>query len=353
MLAERLGRFALGPYLCWGAIWDTFVSLKNKRGLRRGLPVLLGIGVTIPVLWLVTNILMDADAVFALVAGDALAWQERHFGHVLARLLLAVCAMPFLFSLLYFAAHTETKKTEEKAFKLWDSLPAVTLLSSLDILYVFFLAVQSAALFGNRAYLERAGISFAEYARSGFFQLAGLAGLNIAVILAAIWLCRENRSLRIFASALVGLTAVLLVSAAWKMTLYVSVYGLSFRRMLTYWGMGLLAVLLALTLRKIWRREFRFFQAAAPVVLAWWLLLNYCNIDALTAKYNAAQAAAGRLADSAVEDLLYYRNGYDGLSVLENHAAGREILSVIKEDAAQDCRNWTVWSVSAWRAAQK
>ncbi|MDE7244447.1 MAG: DUF4173 domain-containing protein [Oscillospiraceae bacterium] len=353
MLAERLGRFAAGPFVRCGALLETIASLKNRQGLRRWLPVLVGTGVTLPALWLVTSVLMDADAVFALVAGDTLAWLERHFGQVLMQLFLALCMMPFLFSLLYFAAHTETKTAEEKTRKAHDSLSAAILLDALNLLYLFFLAVQSTALFGNRAYLERAGISFAEYARSGFFQLAGLAGLNIAVILAVNWLCREDRYLRLAASILVGLTAVLLVSAAWRMTLYVSVYGLSFKRLLTYWGMGLMAVLLVLTVRKIWRRDFQFFRTAAPVVLAWWLLLNYCNIDAVTAKYNTAQAEAGRLADSAVEDLLFNRFGYDGLFILEDHLTDSQVLSWTKEEAARDCQNWTTWSVSAWHAAQK
>ena len=117
----------------------------------------------------------------------------------------------------------------------------------------------------------------------------------------------------VLATALVALTAVLLVSAAWRMTLYVSAYGLSFKRLLTYWGMGMLAVLLILTVRKVWRREFRFFRAAAPIALAGWLLLNYCNVDAAAARYNAAQASAGRLPQSAVDDLVYGSFSCDGL----------------------------------------
>ena len=44
---------------------------------------------------------------------------------------------------------------------------------------------------------------------------------------------------------LVAASGVLLVSALWRMNLYVGAYGLSFKRVLTYWGMAVLAVLLA------------------------------------------------------------------------------------------------------------
>ena len=43
------------------------------------------------------------------------------------------------------------------------------------------------ALFGGPAYLERvSGLSYAEYARSGFFQLVFVAGLNLTLILVAL-----------------------------------------------------------------------------------------------------------------------------------------------------------------------
>lgn len=352
MLLERMALLVCAPFVRCGAMADTVKSLNTKRGLGRWLPVLAGVGMTLPLLWVVTMVLMDADALFAVVAGDALAWLERHFGQVVLRLILAGCAMPFLFSLLYFAAHTELKPQEERAKKERDGLPAVILLGALDLLYALFLAVQGVALFGDRAYLQRAGISFAEYARSGFFQLVGLAGVNITLILLAVWFYRTDRRLKALSTVLVGLTGVLLVSAAWRMTLYVSAYGLSFKRMLTYWGMAVLTVFLALTVGKIWRRGFSFFRAAAPVALAWWLLLNYCNVDALVSGYNAAQVEKGRLAYSAVEDLLYDRSGYDGLSVLSEQLTDPDILPWIQERAAEDCESWVSWSVSAWRASK-
>ncbi len=351
MLAERLGLLLCAPFARLGAVGDTVRSLKNREGIGKWLPVLAGAGVSIPVLWLVTAVLMDADAVFALVAGEALSWLEETFGTVLLRLVLALCAAPFLFSLLYFASHTERKPREERERHQWSSLPAVILLGALDGLYLFFLVVQSAALFGNRSYLERAGVSYAAYARSGFFQLVGLAGLNVAVILLAVWLCREDRRLRWLCTALVALTGVLLVSAAWRMTLYVSAYGLSFKRCLTYWGMGMLAALLALTLLRTWKQDFRFFRWAAPIALAGWLLLNYCNVDGLTARYNVARVASGSLPQSAVNDLLYAGGGYDGVRPLAG-AADPAILRWKREDAARDCDSWATWNLSAHMAAR-
>lgn len=350
MLFERMRLLIQGPFVRCGAMLDTVKALRGGKHVTRWIPAAVGTAVTLPALWLVASVLMDADALFALVAGNALAELEHSLGEAFIRLAMTVCAVPFVFSLLYYAAHTEQTEKQSRTRKRFDSLPAVMLLGALDGLYLFFLAVQSTALFGGREYLQQAGISFAEYARSGFFQLVGLAGLNAAVILTALWVCQEDRRIQVLATVLVGLTGVLLVSAGWRMTLYAAAYGLSFRRILTYWGMGMLAILLALTVRKIWRKDFQFFRTAAPVALAGWLLLNYCNVDALAARYNSARTAAGSLPQSAVDGLLTSFS-YDGLEFLGD--TGDSSLTWLRENAAEDCRNWTTWSVSAWRAARR
>ena len=54
------------------------------------------------------------------------------------------------------------------------------------MLYLLFLAVQSAGLFGGPEYLARRGISYAEWARSGFFQMVGVTVVNLSVTLAAL-----------------------------------------------------------------------------------------------------------------------------------------------------------------------
>lgn len=349
MLFERMWLLVRGPFVRCGALLDTIRALRGGKNMNRWLPIAVGTSVTLPVLWLVAAVLMDADALFALIAGNALAGLERSLGKFFVRLVLAACAMPFIFSLLYFAVHTEHTEKQPRTRRQFDSLPAVMLLGALDVLYLFFLTVQSTALFGGKAYLQQAGISFAEYARSGFFQLVGLAGLNVAAILAALWVCREERRLRFLATVLVGLTGVLLISAGWRMTLYVSAYGLSFKRTLTYWGMGMLAILLALTVRKIWRKDFPFFRTAAPIALVGWLLLNYCNVDALAARYNSAQVEAGRLSQSAVDGLLTAFS-YDGLEFLGD--TEDTLLPWLRKAAEEDCQKWTSWSVSACMAAK-
>ena len=70
MVFERLWLLLKGPFVRCGALFDTLRSEKGERRLAQSLPVLIGLAVTLPVLGVVTAVLMDADAVFAMVAGD-------------------------------------------------------------------------------------------------------------------------------------------------------------------------------------------------------------------------------------------------------------------------------------------
>ena len=47
-------------------------------------------------------------------------------------------------------------------------------------------------MLGGADYLARRGISYAQWARSGFFQMTGVTAVNLAVILAAAWAWRPG-----------------------------------------------------------------------------------------------------------------------------------------------------------------
>ena len=101
----------------------------------------------------------------------------------------------------------------------------------LDLLFAAFVAVQLAVLFGGPRYVLRTtGLTFAEYARRGFWQLLIVTVLTLAV-LAAVgrWAPRTTVTDRIWVRVLLGtlatLTLVILASAVYRMVVYMQAYG--------------------------------------------------------------------------------------------------------------------------------
>jgi hypothetical protein len=167
----------------------------------------------------------------------------------------------------------------------------------LDAVYLAFVVVQSSYLFGGPGALGLVG-GYAAYARSGFFELVGVAALNLAVVLTCIWSRADATRSRVICTlelALVGSTAVMLVSAAWRMGLYVGEYGLTRLRLLTIWGMVAIAFLLALAVAKVLRPRTRLFRAALVGVLGLWLAFALVGPDALIAQVNVYGYLSGSI----------------------------------------------------------
>jgi hypothetical protein len=132
----------------------------------------------------------------------------------------------------------------------------------LDGLFATFVFLQIAVLFGGRDHVVRtAGLTFAEYARNGFFQLVAVAALTLGVVAALAW-CAERKSrrdilvLQVLAGILVVLTLVVLASALKRLLLYEDAFGFTRLRVAVHavilW-MGGLFVLIAIAgvLRKV------------------------------------------------------------------------------------------------------
>lgn len=360
-------RFCLTLDALFRRLGAPFKALTPKGGSGRGANVILGLILAVPVLVFVFPLLVSADAVFEQFTSGLVAFAQEHFTLWMLKLALALCFAPFLFGFLYALRRPEKlkEKTAQTPFSV-DAVLPVTVLVVVDVLYLIFLAVQFAGLFGGGKYLEATGISYADYARSGFFQLVTVSVFNLALVMACLQAAKKEgrgwQGVRFLSTVLVGASVILLASAAWKMTLYVTVYGLSFKRFLTYWGMVMLAIFFAAALLKIWKKEFSFFKVFFAAGIAGWLILNYINVDFIVANYNVSLY---QRSETAVMDLPYLAYlSYDTLSALEKlpgdtrpyHAPEDDttlemLIQWRRGDALLDASDWRTWSVSARLAA--
>jgi hypothetical protein len=176
-------------------------------------------------------------------------------------------------------------------------------LAVLNAVFAAFVAVQFAAFFGGRAHLVNTpGLTAAEYARSGFFQLLAVCVLTLAVIAAALrWVDDAERTrLRLLLGPLCILTGVVLLSAALRLHHYEEAFGYTRLRLFVDASMAVIAVVLVLLLLAgaSWRAGW--LPRAVIVTAALTLLaLNVINADAFIARRNISRAHAGAALDTA------------------------------------------------------
>lgn len=295
VVPETVGLTFRALFSAWGVPFGALKDARGSESRRTARSVLWGLLAAVPLLALVLWLLAGADSVFDALLGGFSGWLRRMDAGLTAWRALRI----FLFTLAFFSALRflclpPREKAPEKARDAAPAAPFVTVLALLCAVYLVFDAIQVVYLFGG-AQAAAMGGGYAEYARSGFFQLVAVAAVNLTVLLVCLSRGERTAPLRVLSALLLALTAVILVSAFLRMTLYISAYGLSLLRAVTLWAMGLIAVSLALGAVKLRRPDFRFWPVFAAVGLAGWVVLNLVNIDARIADYNVDAYLSGRL----------------------------------------------------------
>lgn len=350
----------LGPFL----LVFRDVEWKEVSGREWGRPALaVGRGVLLSVAPLLVFgvLLMSADAVF-----DHIVRNTFHLN--VARVLLHTFVIAFC---AWIVAGTlrrvligDSLPQESKQLPRLFSLGIVEVgivLGLLDLLFLAFVAVQIRYLFGGAPLVGiTPGLSFAEYARHGFFELVAVAALVLPLLLAAHWLLRQDspkqaRLFRALAGVQVFLLFVIMASALERMRLYTEQFGLTEQRLYATAFMAWLAMVFvwfAFTVLRGRRERFAFGAMLAGFALVG--ALEVLNPDALIARTNLQRASVGERFDARYVTQL----SDDAVPVLAAHLEGlkpqdsRTIAArILKRWPAGKQIDWRTWNWGRARAA--
>lgn len=277
---------------------------------RRWVSVLRTGAVTAVLLVVFGALLASADAAFARLV-DALVPQVD-VGEVPGRVLLGAAVAGAAVTAAHLAAAPPpwhvVRFPSGRSLRTAEWLVP---LAALDLLLLSFLGVQSAVLFGGRDHVLRtAGLTSAEYARSGFWQLLTVTALVLGVVAAAVrWAprssSRDRTVVRVTLGLLLALTLAVAASALWRMHLYEQAFGATRARLLAA-AVELWVVVVLLLVAGAGRRWpepgrardglFRAAVGSAGLVL---LALAVTDADGLVAKRNVDRALSGKEVDIA------------------------------------------------------
>lgn len=228
-----LGPVGLVDSTVLGVRWVWSGLRSRGSGTRdRWLPVAKAVLVAVVLLALFGTLFASADAAFA----DLLSGLTPDLGGVdgPVRLLLFPLGLLIAIAVARTAAapsrwdRIRVRPGKPRSRVEW-ALPLIVL----NLLFAGFNAVQLAVLFGGyRKVLEATGLTYAAYARQGFWQLLWATLLTLAVIALALrWAPRDGagdrRLVRVVLGTLCALTLVVVASALRRMDLYVDAYGLT------------------------------------------------------------------------------------------------------------------------------
>jgi hypothetical protein len=130
--------------------------------------------------------------------------------------------------------------------RLIGTTEAIVVLVAVDLVVALFVGLQLAYLFGGLDTLAAAGMKYSDYARRGYFELVAAAALAGGVLVALEYqVAHRTRPYLALALGLVGLTIVVLASAALRLKLYQDAYGWTELRLYVAVSIAAMAVTLA------------------------------------------------------------------------------------------------------------
>jgi hypothetical protein len=348
---------------------------------RRSIPIVRGLLIATPIVIVFTALLASADVVFGRAVDKTLNL-PIDATDIATRTAVSLAAAWILGGVLAMAAAVVPVKAEElgldelataarsTGIRFALATEATVVLIAVDLLFAVFVAFQLAYLFGGADTVAAAGITYSDYAREGYFQLvAVVVGAGILVALAVLASPGPGGRSRVFLGAalgLLGLTAVILASAAVRLGLYQQIYGWTELRFYVAASIawlaigGVVATVLLLLDRMSWLAHGLAFGAVAVT-----LVVSVLGPQAFITQQNLARALdpslvpaeghtgldaeyLGAFGDDAVPLVVEALPRLDPASQAALRSALEARRSEVRADTAGAA--WQAWNVSRARA---
>lgn len=259
---------------------------KDNTAHEKRRMIIMGILISIPSILILGNLLMNADAVF----GNML--RKICFDWKLPTGILGI-VFTFLFGLfasycgMHYLLETGNSERVVRLQKKQPALIAQIFTTAILVLYVWFCLVQIVYLFGGFGTLPE-GMTYAQYARSGFFQLLFVCMINLILVLIVKRCFETSMYLSRILFAICLCSYIMTASSAYRMILYVQAYRLTVLRIVVLVALAAIAILLAGVCRHIFSVDFRILPYFIIVISTVYTLFSFINVDSFVARYDLA-----------------------------------------------------------------
>jgi hypothetical protein len=323
----------LFPFPALGSFFRQFTDGKRRAG-----GVLAGAAFAIPFVVIIGSL---------FISSDALVQKTVHTYFNLDRADEIVMRAAWdIFAAIFFAAGgwmVVTRLSESRRHAHAPSTFSVgrasanTFLIVINLLFAVFIGFQAVSFFGGESFIRSQGLSYADYARSGFFQLLWVAIIATGAITGVYRLAGTHSRVTRWASILLAVqTGIVMASAVRRMSLYIDAYGLSVLRFWALYAMYAIAAALALiVIATIGRFAFhRLVKMLALGTLAFASLGLLINVERIVAEYNVNAYLAGRTDRMDVDYL--DRLSSDAIPVIVRLASQRPELRIRRPSYLND-----------------
>lgn len=284
---------------------------KEKNRIIKS--IIIGMLAAIAFLLLVLPLLVYSDKIFAQYFGRVLELFKftREFGILFT--FLFGCSILYSFFTALSGMNFAYSKEKEKANK--NPVAGITFSGILAAIYIFYSIIQICFLFLRVGSSLPKGITYSEYAHSGFWQLIVVSIINIVTVIVCKNIFKENKILKAILLIISICTCIMTLSAAYRMALYIRIYYFTFLRILVLWFLGVMILVMFGVMLSIFRVKFNLFKYITIVAAVSYIILSFAKVDKIIAEYNIKHWD-----NIKYEDVMYliYGISLDAAPVIEN-----------------------------------
>lgn len=289
-----MGFAGIGP-----AMAGLFSALRSDSpAAKKTGAVLLGLGISLPVLAVVISLLISADAAFS---GLVELLPEFNIPELFITVFFGAPLGIFLYSRAAALKHRPKFNGEVTEVTVSvNSLTVNTVLMGVCVVFSVYLFSQLAYFGGGFAGILPEKYTMAEYARRGFFEMAWLCAIDLGLIALAAALVRrkENKMpllTRLLCLFIALMTLFFVVSASAKMFMYIGSYGLTRLRVLTEVVMIFLGLATATVALWLFIPKLPYFKIVLLLALVMGTAVLWADVDTVVANYNVTAYQQGSL----------------------------------------------------------
>lgn len=338
-------------------------EIPGGMGSGKAQAIRRGTLIAIPVILLFGSFLVSADAAFANFITLLFQWNfielfTNFFWTILITAITGGGLVTFLI-----------KKDPAPPLNIDPALPRLSsieisiILGTLNLLFITFIIVQFSYFFGGTsAGALSHGLSQAEYARRGFFELVTVSLLVLPLLLVAHWLLKgesaaESRVFSILSGTTVLLLFVIMASALHRMFLYQDAYGLTELRLYTTAFMGWLIFVFAWFSATVLRGKRELFAFGALTAgLMTIAVLDLLNPDAFIARINMGRESVQKQFDAtyvtslSADSVSAVIEALPLISEASRQVVAEKLITSWSTPRTDDWRSWNLGKSSALAA---
>ncbi|MBQ8204133.1 MAG: DUF4173 domain-containing protein [Clostridia bacterium] len=298
---------------------------SNENGSKKAIgKVLIGLLCALPVLAIVVPLLIASDDAFR-------GMMTNIFSNCISTILKTVFGV--MLSVLVFTYGLSLKagrvtKIKRGSFAGIENIYTISFLSTISVCYLLYLFSQLAYFFSAfKGFLPNGEITYAEYARKGFFEMCIIAVINLCLVFLALLLAKKENgkvcnTVKAITTFISVFTLLIIATAISKMVLYIDAYGMTVLRLTTSAFMLFLAITFISAILRIYTTKINIIKTALITAGCITLILGVTNVNAVCAKYNYEAYRLNKLETIDIEAI--YDLGDEGIPYIVKLGASKD-----------------------------